>query len=209
MHAYLIIGTDKKSVDEEIAKLCHKLSLNPLEFPLGKIDEVRKLNSFTALSVNKKTAIILKNIEGSTLEALNAFLKNLEEPQENLFYILTAGSIHKVLPTIISRCQIIKVGDSQNIKDKELFEIFVRLKTAEKFSYFEKIRKREEAINFMRDLIFFMHQKLINDSQNHLSLSKIIKEGQITLTNLEANGNVSLQLTNFAVNTDNIDTSTH
>ena len=54
-----------------------------------------------------KTVIVITNIEKMRKEAANAFLKLLEEPSENLIFILTTDHIHSLLPTITSRCQII------------------------------------------------------------------------------------------------------
>lgn len=38
--------------------------------------------------------------------AFNAFLKTLEEPPKNVVFILATTEKHKVIPTILSRCQI-------------------------------------------------------------------------------------------------------
>ena len=54
-----------------------------------------------------KTIILISNIEKMRKEAANAFLKLLEEPSENMVFILTTDHIHSLLPTITSRCQII------------------------------------------------------------------------------------------------------
>jgi DNA polymerase-3 subunit gamma/tau len=40
-----------------------------------------------------------------TAEAFNALLKMLEEPPEHVVFVLATTEKHKVLPTIISRCQ--------------------------------------------------------------------------------------------------------
>ena len=51
--------------------------------------------------------IIMLNCETMTLETANALLKLLEEPHEDVTFIMTASSIDEVLPTIRSRCQLI------------------------------------------------------------------------------------------------------
>ena len=60
-----------------------------------------------------KTIIVITNIEKMRKEAANAFLKLLEEPSENLVFILTTDHIHSLLPTITSRCQIIPMQPLQ------------------------------------------------------------------------------------------------
>ena len=117
MHAYLIIGNSVQGTAASIEKLAKKLRAKILEFPLNKIGHTRELGKFTALKLTEPTAIIINSIENATAEAQNAFLKNLEEPQENLFYILTTNSLAKVLPTITSRCEVIKL---KNLKTKEI-----------------------------------------------------------------------------------------
>src|SRR3990167_7611506 len=102
MHAFLIIGDNKVQEDSEIKKISETIKGRLLEFTLEKIDDVRQIESFTRFSLKEKTIIIAKDIDEASEEALNAFLKALEEPQENLFYILTAQSLPNVLPTIVS-----------------------------------------------------------------------------------------------------------
>ncbi|MDR0545899.1 MAG: hypothetical protein LBG49_03220 [Mycoplasmataceae bacterium] len=52
---------------------------------------------------------VIKNIENSNKQSLNALLKFLEEPPRNTFGIITAKSLQKVLPTIVSRCRVHKM----------------------------------------------------------------------------------------------------
>ncbi len=52
---------------------------------------------------------IINNFDVSTEEAQNKLLKVLEEPPKNVFFILSAKSEEKVLPTIKSRCDKIKI----------------------------------------------------------------------------------------------------
>lgn len=209
MHSFLIVGNNKKLVNDKINEIIKKYSLKRIDFLGQKIEDIRKLNSFTSLSLIEKTAIVIINIEKSTNEAVNAFLKSLEEPQENLYFLLTATSIHKVLPTITSRCQIINISQKRELEDIENLEEFLKMKSSERLIFFDKIKKREEAIIFLENLIFFVHQKLNQNDQNLNLLSNISKVAQETLSRLEKNGNVNLQLTYFVVNTDNFDSFLH
>src|SRR3990167_9092947 len=120
MHAYLIVSTDDEKREAKVEELTKKLRAKALMFSLAKIEDARALNSFTNLKVDSPTAIIINSVEEATDEAANAFLKNLEEPQEELYFILTAESIHKVLPTIVSRCQIVKVNNPLRGKSEKL-----------------------------------------------------------------------------------------
>ena len=51
---------------------------------------------------------IIAEADQMRVEAANALLKLLEEPPQNLMLILTTSNIHKILPTIKSRCQMIR-----------------------------------------------------------------------------------------------------
>ncbi|KKR39905.1 hypothetical protein A2210_03245 [Candidatus Woesebacteria bacterium RIFOXYA1_FULL_40_18] len=200
MHAYLIVGTDIEEVKAKSEELAKKLKAKIFEFPLQKIGDVRSLESFTKLKVSEPTATILYSIEVATEEALNALLKNLEEPQENLFYILTTTSVHKVLPTIVSRCQIIKVkSEKLKVKSEEI-ENFLEMSVGGKLAYLDKIRDRKEAVSFLENLILVYHQKLHESTDNYAEIAQNIDQISKTLNNIKANGNVTLQLANLAVN---------
>jgi len=209
MHSFLIVGNNSEIVESKISELLKKYSLKRIDFDGQKIEEIRKLNSFTSLSLKDKTAIVITNIEKSTNEAANAFLKSLEEPQDNLYFLLTTSSIHKVLPTIISRCQIIYVSQKRVPEDVSNLEKFLNMKPSEKLFFLERIKKRDEAIYFFENLMFFIHQKIKEGEVNLNIFSKILETAQETLSRLEKNGNVNIQLTYFVVNTDNFDSSTH
>lgn len=52
--------------------------------------------------------VILTQIEKITIQAANSLLKTLEEPPENTIFILTTHQTNNILPTILSRCQVVK-----------------------------------------------------------------------------------------------------
>ncbi len=77
------------------------------------IDEIRAINEFLILKVPNDKAInrlvIINRAERLTLEAQNALLKSLEEPPLKTVFILTSESTNSLLPTIISRLNLINV----------------------------------------------------------------------------------------------------
>jgi DNA polymerase III delta prime subunit len=197
MHSYLLIGNDKEKLKERSEKLAKKLHAKIMEFPLVKIDDVRALNNLIRLSFKEPTLVVSKNIHEAGEEALNAFLKNLEEPQENIYFALTAPTTRKVLPTIVSRCQIIRIMNEENgILDEEIRK-FVNLSTGEKLAYIDKIKGREEAIEFAESLVNFLHSGLHENKVKYSSQISNIKVACETLTRLKGNGNVNLHLTNL------------
>ena len=203
MHAYLVIGHESQELEREISNLAKSLGENIFEFPITKINEVRELTKFLKLSFDKPTVILIRNIETATEEALNAFLKTLEEPQKNVKFLLTSTSEHKLLPTIISRCQIVRVkGKRSKVNGlNKNPENFIDMSVGEKIAYIDSIKKREIAVNFLQDQIIFMHQELLKEKEDFKSKAGLLATAQNTLNRLNLNGNVGLQLTNFVINT--------
>ncbi len=200
MHAFLIIGAPGESISAKVAELSKELKVKTLEFPLVKIEDTRALNSFLRLKITSPTAIVINSIDKATSEAANAFLKNLEEPQEGLFYFLSAESTHKVLPTIVSRCQIIKTAGGKEARASTQVSKFIEMSIGEKLGYTDQIKDRNEAKAFVRDLINYLHLSLHKGNNNFSLMADNLEISQKTLTNLDANGNVTLQLTNLAIN---------
>ena len=191
MHAYLLIGPSSEELKNESKKLAKKLGAKVVEFPLKKIEDVRSLNNLIRLSITEPTLVVSENIHEATTEALNAFLKNLEEPQANLHFALTAPTARKVLPTIVSRCQIIKIQyQVSSIEFPQEISEFLTMKTGQRLAFFDKIRDRNEAIGVIENLIFYLHEK-----KEFTNMEILLK----TLTGLKANGNVNLQLANLAI----------
>ena len=71
------------------------------------IDEIRDLRDRVNLSpvAGRMKVYIVDEVHMLTPEAFNALLKMLEEPPEHVVFVLATTEKHKVLPTIISRCQ--------------------------------------------------------------------------------------------------------
>lgn len=105
----LIIGTDHLSLLESLG---HTALQNPDLLIIDNdysIETIRKIEIFLQkLSYNHQNKIVLiKNIENLEIAAQNTLLKNLEEPGDNNYFILTTQNQTKILPTIISRCHLI------------------------------------------------------------------------------------------------------
>ncbi len=134
-HAYLLCGprgTGKTSTGRILAKaincpttsgnqepcntcpMCQSItegrSLDVIEIDAASnrgIDEIRELRERAnyAPSQGRYKVYIVDEVHMLTKEASNALLKTLEEPPPHVIFILATTEVHKVLPTIISRCQ--------------------------------------------------------------------------------------------------------
>ena len=71
------------------------------------IDEIRELKEGIRFrpSKSKYKVFIIDEVHMITKEAANALLKTLEEPPSHAVFILATTEIHKMIPTILSRCQ--------------------------------------------------------------------------------------------------------
>ncbi|MFA6990086.1 MAG: AAA family ATPase, partial [Candidatus Gastranaerophilaceae bacterium] len=87
-----------------------------------RVNLVRELKKKLALTQNTtgRRVILICNADEMNSEASNAFLKTLEEPQDNVTIILTTAKPDSILPTIQSRCQVLKFGilDQKQIAQK-------------------------------------------------------------------------------------------
>jgi DNA polymerase-3 subunit delta' len=74
-----------------------------------KIDQVRALQHDLALAPmeGRSRVAILEGMDKATAEASNALLKTLEEPPPHVVLVLIAPEAEALLPTIVSRCQLV------------------------------------------------------------------------------------------------------
>jgi len=75
------------------------------------IEQVRELQHDAALAPyeGRRRVFVLRQMELATLEACNALLKTLEEPPARVTLVLTAARREMLLPTIVSRCQVLEL----------------------------------------------------------------------------------------------------
>ncbi|MBI4418867.1 MAG: DNA polymerase III subunit delta' [Ignavibacteriales bacterium] len=88
--------------------LYHRISVAKASFiKVNSIREIRRQASMTASQSARKVFLIL-NAEEMNAEASNALLKTLEEPPGNTLLLLTTSRREQLLPTIVSRCQVVR-----------------------------------------------------------------------------------------------------
>lgn len=147
----------------------------------GDIEYIQ--DTFKKSSLEGKAKIyIIENIESATKEAMNTLLKMLEEPTAGIYAIFTTNNISRVLPTILSRCQVIDIKpDSKEVIYKSLIKNNIPSEAAriltslsasdedakklydERFEYMQT-----EVINFIEDLYTKRTNLIINVQTNLL-----------------------------------------
>jgi len=77
-----------------------------------KIDQVRALADFMNVSTHRQglRVVALYPAEALNTASANAILKTLEEPPPNTVFLLVSNSLHRLLPTILSRCRKFALG---------------------------------------------------------------------------------------------------
>lgn len=74
----------------------------------NSVEEIRQLIEQVRIppQIGKYKVFIIDEVHMLSTAAFNAFLKTLEEPPQHVIFILATTEKHKILPTILSRCQI-------------------------------------------------------------------------------------------------------
>ena len=104
-----------KSFNESRSYNIHELdaaSNNSVDDIRSLIDQVR-----VPPQVGKYSTYIIDEVHMLSASAFNAFLKTLEEPPAHAIFILATTEKHKIIPTILSRCQIF---DFNRIKSEDI-----------------------------------------------------------------------------------------
>jgi len=143
-------------------------SNNGVEHIRGLIDQVR-----VPPQVGKYKIYIIDEVHMLSTAAFNAFLKTLEEPPAYAKFILATTEKHKILPTILSRCQIF---DFKRIKIEDITNHLTKI--AEK----EGIIAEPDALHIiaqkadggLRDALS-MFDQLVSFSGNHLTYQSVIE----------------------------------
>lgn len=104
-----LINTPKDTPAEEVEKLNFDYNIYELDAASNNsVDDIRSLVDQVryAPQSGKYKVYIIDEVHMLSNAAFNAFLKTLEEPPAYAIFILATTEKHKVIPTILSRCQI-------------------------------------------------------------------------------------------------------
>ena len=140
----------------------------------NSVDDIRNLIEQVRIppQVSTYSVYIIDEIHMLSQAAFNAFLKTLEEPPRHAIFILATTEKHKIIPTILSRCQIFD---------------FNRIKINDIVKYLENISKNEnvvfevEALNIiaqkadgaMRDALS-IYDQLVSFSDKKITYQSVI-----------------------------------
>ena len=87
------------------------------------VDIMRRLYNDTRTKMTGNRVIIIDYAERMTHQAQNAFLKLLEEPGVGVHFIIVAQSVNKLLPTILSRVEVLDIKNILTRQSEQLLDI--------------------------------------------------------------------------------------
>lgn len=153
--------------------LCEEQHIAPIDITEFKqegsigVEDIRVMQKSLFLTPLKSAqkAIIIRNADSATLEAQNALLKVLEEPPQHAQIILTGKNTTTFVPTILSRCKIIELEQTDIVPKEELKnaqEIVKEILTSNIPSRLaiaqELAADKEKARLFLKHAIFALHE---------------------------------------------------
>ena len=121
----------------------------------------------------KYKIFIIDEVHMLSQAAFNAFLKTLEEPPPHAIFILATTEKHKILPTILSRCQIY---DFKRIQPKAMVSLLKDIASKEGITADEEalFLIAEKADGAMRDALSIF-DRISSASENKINYNQVVK----------------------------------
>lgn len=139
------------------------------------VNEIRDLIDQVLVppQIGKYKVFIIDEVHMLTTAAFNAFLKTLEEPPAHAIFILATTEKHKILPTIISRCQ---VYDFNRMEVSDIINHLKGVATAEGIKYEEEALGviAQKADGGMRDALSIFDQ-IVSFTEGNITYDQVIK----------------------------------
>ncbi len=145
----------------------------------NSVDDIRNLTDQVRIppQVGKYKVYIIDEVHMLSTSAFNAFLKTLEEPPAHAIFILATTEKHKIIPTILSRCQIFD---------------FKRITVKDMSDYLHKIALKEQ-IQAEDDALHIIAQKADGALRDALSIfDRVVSFSGQTLTRKDVTENLNV-----------------
>ena len=142
----------------------------------NSVEHIKTLMEQTRIppQVGKYKVFIIDEVHMLSTAAFNAFLKTLEEPPAHVIFILATTEKHKILPTILSRCQIY---DFERMTVRNTIEHLKSVAEKEGITYEEEALAviAEKADGGMRDALSIFDQAA-SFCQGNITYQKVIED---------------------------------
>ena len=203
-HAYLFCGprgVGKTTCARIFAKVINCLSPTPTGDACGECESCKAFNEGRSLNIfeldaasnngveqikqlmeqtrippqtGKYKVFIIDEVHMLSTQAFNAFLKTLEEPPQHVIFILATTEKHKILPTIISRCQIY---DFERMTVQNIINHLKQVAEKEGYTYEDEALNviAEKADGGMRDALSIFDQAA-SFCQGNITYKKVLED---------------------------------
>ena len=203
-HAYLFCGprgVGKTTCARIFAKVINCLSPTPTGDACGECESCKAFNEGRSLNIfeldaasnngveqikqlmeqtrippqtGKYKVFIIDEVHMLSTQAFNAFLKTLEEPPQHVIFILATTEKHKILPTIISRCQIY---DFERMTVQNIINHLKQVAEKEGYTYEDEALNviAEKADGGMRDALSIFDQAA-SFCQGNITYEKVLED---------------------------------
>ena len=142
----------------------------------NSVEHIKTLMEQTRIppQVGKYKVFIIDEVHMLSTAAFNAFLKTLEEPPAHVIFILATTEKHKILPTILSRCQIY---DFERMTVRDTIGHLKKVAEQEGIQYEEQALAviAEKADGGMRDALSIFDQA-VSFCQGNITYQKVIED---------------------------------
>lgn len=204
MQSILISSKNLEQGREEAEKILQKLKVG--KFDISVFESEKAIGVADVREIQKKLylkpfegetkGILIDSGQGITAEAQNALLKTLEETPDNTIIIMLTPNLEEILPTIISRCRVIKLN---SLKEDELSEknlkILLSGRLSEKMKLAQDLSKdKTEALDFLEGSIISTRRELLNKPQeSYLNIAKVLQKYYSLIKSTNVNLRLALE----------------
>jgi len=174
-----------------------------------KIDGIRELRAFVRFgpTEGRFKTVIVEEADKMNVQAANSFLKTLEEPLESVVFILVTSREDAIPKTIISRCQKIIFGYSEDkdLADNGDYDLSLNklvsigeMDVVETIAFSnELVRQGEDLDNILNKLLWIYRKEIVGPKKNKDADIQRIRAVLAALKAIKKNSNKRLALDNM------------
>ncbi len=198
---HVVFPSPAKLKEEERTSVINSIVADPYQrlepwakptISIDRIREIRRTASFKSYE-GQGRVFLLYDCDRLTIEASNSLLKILEEPPDKMYLIMTSSKPSMLLPTITSRCQLVKFGP---LPATDIEQALITRKSVEAArarllaqladgSYRQALQLMDEELTKMQELALgFFRQSVQNDFKQLLYVDQLLSTFQRDLKSL-------------------------
>lgn len=215
MHAYIIHGGNEEQRQMTLNKFCEHWHVSPLDHHILTtegtsigIEDIREFKKQLIMRPVSSPILvgIIPAFERLTIIAQQSLLKLLEEPPPRCTMVLTGTNTSSLLPTILSRCQMISVQNNTDHTSTQDMHVWLQtltniqhMSSGQRIAYADTLgASHDQALAWIEQAIANTHvlliQKIRDEIQSSMNFVPILRTLLRGKKYLEANVNPKLSL---------------